>query len=1108
MKKQVQLIMSAIFVVLANLTAYGQNVGVQFDDDYITYEITSTSPTPQVKIVGYDIAGGTSVDILPMVNYQGTDYDVTAIGTAAFREKGLEEVDFSMSSNLTSIGNWAFPDNQLTEVNIPNSVTSIGHTAFMNNQLTSVTIPNSLASIAGHTFRQNALTSVTLPNSVTSIGNFAFATNQLTSVTIGEDVTSIGEWAFAQNRLTSVEIPRNVTSIKQWTFAENDLTEVTIPPNVEHIGYRAFAFNSNLSIVTVQRNPPTIVEEFHENNENIVLVVPFGATIQDYEAAGWTGFASITYGVTTIDGIKYAIIDSSPNEATVILGNNLNPRIQAEVNIGGNTINVTAIGDRAFNENDIQTIVIPASVRSIGDRAFYSRFINRVMVNATEPPEIHPNAFQFPNRSDNINVFVPAGKAQDYIDAGWTGFKSVSSLEGQPHLSFGYLWEVTSVNPNKVRLIDFIGHPNTSTGGHVEIPSEISYLPNGLDDDMYSVTSIGEDALKNLLSRHGIQEALTSVEIPSSVDSIWNHAFAQNQLTEVDIPDGVRSIGEAAFAQNQLTEVEISSSVDNIGNYAFAQNQLTEVDIPDGVRSIGEAAFQNNNLANVTIHNGVQSIGKDAFWQNQLTSVEIPESVTSLGQRAFGNNDLTEVTLPNSITRIEQWVFARNDLKEVIIPANVEHIGFQAFLDNDLKEVTISGNVRTIDLYAFQNNPNLRLVTVEANDPPALHELAFANTHRDRIDLVVPFGAIQDYLDNGWHGFRSISFGIFTVDDITYGITSAGEVMVVDYTGTATAVTIPETVDHGTNTHTVTTIGEGAFQNKQLANVELPVSVTSIRQKAFMDNQLTVVTIPGSVGSIGFHAFYNNPDLGLVTVRANNPPALHATAFANANRFQIDLVVPTGRIQAYVDNGWDGFRSISNGSPSPLPTIDAAPQSVDNLEPFMVNITFDDEVTEFEADDIQVTNATVSTLTGSGSTYTATIVPTSLCNDKITIDVPADVATGTHSRLPNLAATQIIVAVDPRIACSAGVQSSSPMIPTAFTPNGDGANDHWIIDHLSEDASVRIYDRHGTIIFSSDDGYTRPWDGTSRGSRLPAGSYLYLIQNGPHTYRGSVTILL
>ena len=94
------------------------------------------------------------------------------------------------------------------------------------------------------------------------------------------------------------------------------------------------------------------------------------------------------------------------------------------------------------------------------------------------------------------------------------------------------------------------------------------------------------------------------------------------------------------------------------------------------------------------------------------------------------------------------------------------------------------------------------------------------------------------------------------------------------------------------------------------------------------------------------------------------------------------------------------------------------------------------------------------------------------------------------------------------VEATGNCEAVPPMIPTAFTPNGDGANDLWIIDNLSGDASIRIYDRHGTIIFSSDDGYTRPWDGTSRGSSLPAGSYLYLIQNGQNTYKGTVTILL
>jgi len=49
------------------------------------------------------------------------------------------------------------------------TITSIGESAFANNQLTSVTIPNSITSIDG-AFSNNQLTSVAIPNSVTSIG--------------------------------------------------------------------------------------------------------------------------------------------------------------------------------------------------------------------------------------------------------------------------------------------------------------------------------------------------------------------------------------------------------------------------------------------------------------------------------------------------------------------------------------------------------------------------------------------------------------------------------------------------------------------------------------------------------------------------------------------------------------------------------------------------------------------------------------------------------------------------------------------------------------------------------------------------------------------------
>lgn len=68
-------------------------------------------------------------------------------------------------------------------------------------------------------------------------------------------------------------------------------------------------------------------------------------------------------------------------------------------------------------------------------------------------------------------------------------------------------------------------------------------------------------------------------------------------------------------------------------------------------------------------------------------------------------------------------------------------------------------------------------------------------------------------------------------------------------------------------------------------------------------------------------------------------------------------------------------------------------------------------------------------------------------------------------------------------------------IPTGITPNGDGNNDVWNIQYLSEfpNASVQIFNRWGTLLFESNNGYTTPWDGTYKGEALPIGTYYYVI---------------
>lgn len=84
------------------------------------------------------------------------------------------------------------------------------------------------------------------------------------------------------------------------------------------------------------------------------------------------------------------------------------------------------------------------------------------------------------------------------------------------------------------------------------------------------------------------------------------------------------------------------------------------------------------------------------------------------------------------------------------------------------------------------------------------------------------------------------------------------------------------------------------------------------------------------------------------------------------------------------------------------------------------------------------------------------------------------------------------------------------VVPNAFTPNGDGINDTWIILFLDSYAgcTVDVFNRFGQKVHSST-GYGKIWDGTMNGRPLPVGTYYYVInpRNGKPLLNGSVTII-
>lgn len=81
-------------------------------------------------------------------------------------------------------------------------------------------------------------------------------------------------------------------------------------------------------------------------------------------------------------------------------------------------------------------------------------------------------------------------------------------------------------------------------------------------------------------------------------------------------------------------------------------------------------------------------------------------------------------------------------------------------------------------------------------------------------------------------------------------------------------------------------------------------------------------------------------------------------------------------------------------------------------------------------------------------------------------------------------------------------ENQSFLLPNAFSPNGDGTNDRFVISGLgeTEESTLEVFNRWGTIVYRSQGKqYDNSWDGTSNvgamvsiGKELPNGVYFYV----------------
>jgi gliding motility-associated-like protein len=152
-----------------------------------------------------------------------------------------------------------------------------------------------------------------------------------------------------------------------------------------------------------------------------------------------------------------------------------------------------------------------------------------------------------------------------------------------------------------------------------------------------------------------------------------------------------------------------------------------------------------------------------------------------------------------------------------------------------------------------------------------------------------------------------------------------------------------------------------------------------------------------------------------------------------------------------------------------------------------------------------------ATLTATGGTKYEWAPPQSLNNPfgSSTIATPA---TSTYYSVKVTASNNCSRTDSILVNVDLGNAAAGYLVPSAFTPNGDGKNDCFGIRSWGEvkDLRFHVYNRWGEIVFAT----TNPsdcWDGRFRGVQQPSAVFVYIISGttvcGPVLRKGTVTLI-
>lgn len=632
-------------------------------------------------------------------------------------------------------------------------------------------------------------------------------------------------------------IPEDVVTICDDAFIGNHLYSVTLPAGLETIGSQAFWSSEYLTEITL----PALYRDFSSTTFNRCQ-----AMTAFHVAEGNTNY-------TAVDGILYS------KDGTVLY------RVP-----GGKTGSVTVSGVKdiyaeAFRWCEgLTDVALSEGVETIGSEAFYGSAVQSLNLPASLRT-IQNGAFYNMNQLTNITY---AGSLAEWqtVDIGGNNdslqFRTVHCLDGD-------------------------AEPAPITGSIGDDPEQDVTYALTLDGHL-TVSGSGPWQSWAFGDNSKIQYAVLE---PGVTEIGWGAFFWATNLKTITIPDTVTEIKyEAFYACRSLESITIPGSVTSLGNEVFnACDLLSEIHF-GGTKAEWQAlteGTENSKLEACVIYCTDGTIGEDETemsgsctgfdWTlrgNDLTvdgdifsSNSLPDQVKEKAYRLyvgagimrfnFNSHDLPElqayyVDENNEYYCSEDGVLFSKDMTSLVafpvrrtgsysVPAGVEVLEFDAFMFSELSTLVLPEGLQRVELQAIYSCRELTEITIPAS-------VTFINGNAgnfrycDSLEniFVAPGNTVYEDRDGILYEKESDTLFAYPAGRRTEEITVTATII-------GTAFTDNKHVRTVTFAEGVTGIEEGAFGSSTVSSVFLPASIQYIGSGAFSYTPLSDVHYAGTV---------------------------------------------------------------------------------------------------------------------------------------------------------------------------------------------------------------------------------------------------------------------